>query len=144
MTLDEWKTIKTNQTIYSVSTGKKRFVVRGCGNNLCVALKPIGKTWYQQDVTVYDKQSRNLFSLYPKKKEKKDDDFYTLMLNLGIAETRIFQLIESLNSLHQSLVLLDEDNLEKLQQIGSLDNLFELFLKHSKCSKKVSLKGKAK
>lgn len=138
MTLDEWKSIKTNQTIYSISTGKKRFVIRGCGNNLCVALKSIGKTLYQQNVTVYDKQSRNLFSLYPK---KKDDDFYTLILNLGISETRIVQLIESLNSLHQSLVLLDDDNLEKLQQIGSLDNLFELFLKHSKCSRKVSLKG---
>lgn len=42
MTLDEWKSIKTGQTIYSKS-GKPRLVIRGCGNSLCIALKPIRK-----------------------------------------------------------------------------------------------------
>lgn len=69
MTLDEWKTIKTGQTIYSKS-GTPRLVLKGCGNALCVTLKPIRKTRYGDNETVYDRQFCKQFFLSPLTKEK--------------------------------------------------------------------------
>jgi hypothetical protein len=67
-------------------------------------------------------------------------DFHTVLSDLGIAETRISSLIEALSQLHQSLSLLDDENIEKLQQIGSLDKLFDMYLQSCKVSKKISLR----
>jgi hypothetical protein len=55
-------------------------------------------------------------------------DFYSKLLELGIAETRIPSIIQGLDKLHSSLSSLDDENLEKLKNIGSLDKLFDLYI----------------
>jgi hypothetical protein len=72
--------------------------------------------------------------------KKQQLDFYQMMVEIGIAETRIESLIEGLNSIYRALSLMDDENLERLKQIGGLDNLFELYLRCCKQSKQITLR----
>ena len=69
MTLDEWKSIKTGQTIYSKS-GKPRLVIRGCGNSLCIALKPIRKKLNLEKMKLFTIDNAVNSFLSPPKKEQ--------------------------------------------------------------------------
>ena len=73
MTLDEWKSIKTGQTIFSKS-GVPRLVTKGCGGALCVSLVAIRKTRYGGEETVYDRQCCKQFFLSPPEKEKENHE----------------------------------------------------------------------
>lgn len=70
----------------------------------------------------------------------KKTDFYQMMVDLGISKTRIPDLIEGLNAVYKSLSLMDDENIERLKNIGGLDNLFELYLRCCNQSKQISLR----
>ena len=60
-------------------------------------------------------------------------DFYDELQKIGIAETRIPELIVGFRTLYDSLVQMDEENLGRVQRVG----LNRLFLKYIECHKEL-------
>jgi hypothetical protein len=66
--------------------------------------------------------------------------FFDRMLSLGLKKKQTCELLDALNKLHNALCSLDESSLEKLQNLGGLDNLYDFYLSCDNTCKRIKLK----